>query len=83
MANFFPIVTESGFVILSRVGKLPSMAACQRCGLKFFLPMPFDGDANQADELLWQKFFQHKCKPEFLAHRSKMHIVSSMGRPRF
>ena len=53
--------SERGFVILRYEGKVPAMASCAKCGLKFFTPATFARDAVGAYEYLGQKFDLHVC----------------------
>ena len=53
--------SECGFVILRYEGKVPAMASCAKCGLKFFTPATFARDAVGAYEYLGQKFDLHVC----------------------
>jgi hypothetical protein len=64
-------VTERSFIILRYVGKTPSMAMCEGCGLKFFVPMPFHDDPTAAEEQLRDKYANHECKPEPLAYEGR------------
>jgi hypothetical protein len=62
-------MAELGFTILKRVGKTPSMAACERCKMKFFVPMLLIDDPTAAEQHLWQKYTDHKCKPVLSSDR--------------
>ena len=55
-------MAELGFTILKHVGKTPSMAMFERCQRKFFVPMALVDDPEAAQEYLWQKYIDHKCK---------------------
>jgi hypothetical protein len=62
-------MAESSFVIVRSVGKVPAMASCANCGLKFFTPAPYARDAVGADEYLRRKFDRHACPGEPKAAR--------------
>ena len=55
-------MAEQRFAVIKHVGKTPSMATCERCRLKFFVPMAFLNDPEGAEEHLRQKYVDHKCK---------------------
>jgi hypothetical protein len=56
------IMSEQRFVILKYVGKTASMATCERCHVKFFIPMAFLNDPEGAEEHLRQKYAEHNCR---------------------
>jgi hypothetical protein len=63
---------ESGFVILKRERKTPSLAMCQRCKIKFFTPRELSDRPTEAEEYLWSRFRAHDCKVrEFLVRTQK------------
>ena len=51
------------FLILKYMQKTPSMATCEACHLKFFVPMELVNDPEGAEEHLRQKYGDHKCRP--------------------
>jgi hypothetical protein len=61
---------ESRFLILKHVGKTPSLATCQACHLKFFVPMPLVNDPRGAEDYLRQRHAEHKCKPVVFSQTS-------------
>jgi hypothetical protein len=54
-------MNEGRFVILKHVGKAPSLAACEGCQLKFFVPMALINDPAGAEEHLRAKYADHDC----------------------
>jgi len=55
-------MSESGFVILKKIGNRPSMAMCDICRMKFFVPAgEFVNDPTGAEEYLRQKYVNHSC----------------------
>lgn len=48
-------------VILRRVKKVPAMASCSICNLKFFTPKDYSNDPIGAEEYLRKKFEEHRC----------------------
>jgi hypothetical protein len=60
----FPAMAERSFVVVRSVGKVPAMASCANCGLKFFTPPPYASDVIGADEYLRRKFDRHRCQDE-------------------
>lgn len=62
LLHTFCAMNEGGFLILTYTGKTPSMAMCQMCELKFFLPIPFEGTSAGAEDHLRQKYADHRCK---------------------
>lgn len=53
---------EHRFVIVRHEGKVPMMASCAKCQLKFFTPATFACDAVGAELYLLDKFDLHECK---------------------
>jgi hypothetical protein len=53
---------ERRFLILKYMGRTPSMATCEQCHLRFFVPLELIKDPAQAELKLRQKFVNHKCK---------------------
>lgn len=49
-------------VFLKYVGKIPSLAGCAKCQLKFFTPQHFLRNSEAAGEYLRLKFSLHACK---------------------
>jgi hypothetical protein len=62
-------VPQRSFVILRFVNKVPSLAACARCQLKFFTPNAYQGDTVGAAEYLRGKFDLHACEEAKLPRR--------------
>ena len=60
----FLAMAERSFVVVRSVGKVPAMASCANCGLKFFTPAPYARDVIGADEYLRRKFDLHRCQDE-------------------
>ena len=58
-----------GFRILQHVGDTPSMATCDFCELKFFVPRKFFSDPHIAERILRRMFDQHNCKTTVLSFR--------------
>ena len=56
--------TERRFVIVRHEGKLPAMALCAKCQLKFFTPATFARDPVGAELYLLDKFDLHECRQE-------------------
>jgi hypothetical protein len=54
------------FVVLRSAGKVPMMAACTRCGRKFFTPSTVKRDVLAAQAYLEEKFARHACLVERL-----------------
>jgi hypothetical protein len=54
------VVDENGFTILKSHGKVPVLATCLRCQLKFLTPSGLK-DAESAVEYLRTKYDSHKC----------------------
>jgi hypothetical protein len=52
---------ESGFSILQYRGKIPALAVCTRCQLKFFTPPKLIADSEKAQDYLWGKYEAHQC----------------------
>jgi hypothetical protein len=55
-------VDERKFVILKYLRITPSMAACEACKLKFFVPRELMNDPGEAEGHLRQKYAEHECK---------------------
>jgi hypothetical protein len=62
-------MAERSFVIVRSVGKVPAMASCANCELKFFTPATYTNDAIGADGYLRRKFDRHACPGEPKAAR--------------
>ncbi len=56
-------MTERKFIVLKYAGKVPFMAGCEKCELKFFTPDTYSDDAFGAQEYLLSKFDHHSCEP--------------------
>jgi hypothetical protein len=56
-------MVERRFQILKYIQKMPSMAICEACHLKFFVPMELVYEPPRAEEHLRQKYDDHKCSP--------------------
>jgi hypothetical protein len=70
------LIDEIGFSVLKYRNKVPVLAVCSRCQLKFLTPTQVMGDSEAATEYLWRKYSEHTCaitlpdeQPE---HRSRM-----------
>jgi hypothetical protein len=50
------------FAILKYVKKVPTVAGCTACSLKFFAPTSYQGDPVGADQYLRGKFDVHNCE---------------------
>jgi hypothetical protein len=57
---------ERNLVILRHVNKVPSLAACSKCQLKFFTPYSYFNDRSGAEQYLHEKFDLHRCDDEHL-----------------
>jgi hypothetical protein len=55
-------MAERKFVVLKYEGKVPVIAGCEKCKLKFFTPVDYFGDAAGALEYLFVKFDHHSCE---------------------
>ena len=44
--------------------KVPTMAGCTNCQLKFFTPEEYASDSVGAEQYLRLKFSEHKCQEE-------------------
>ena len=66
-------MAERAFVILKRIHATPSLAACERCHLKFFTPLELMGKPREAEEHLRDKFASHTCKPSYFASAPNRH----------
>jgi hypothetical protein len=55
-------MAERRFLILKRMGRTPSLATCEQCHLKFFVPLELIKDPEKAELGLRQKYADHKCK---------------------
>src|SRR5579859_4538360 len=51
----------TGFIVVQRVNRTPSLASCARCERKFFTPTSYYGDPYGAEQYLRGKFNLHKC----------------------
>jgi hypothetical protein len=67
---------EIGFSVLKYRNKVPVLAACARCQLKFLTPTQVMGDGESAIEYLWRKYSEHSCivtpSQEQQEHRSSV-----------
>ena len=61
MGYSLAVPDEVGFVILQCRKKLPMLAGCSRCNLKFLTPPNFD-DESVARQYLWNKYLDHRCR---------------------
>jgi len=52
---------ERTFIILRYVNKVPAMASCAKCQLKFFTSDTYHNDLFGAERYLRQKFEEHQC----------------------
>jgi hypothetical protein len=59
-----PFSSERTFVILKRVNKVPSLAACSSCQRKFFTLATYHDDPARAEQYLHDKFVMHRCQEE-------------------
>lgn len=55
---------ERSFVVLKAVNKVPTLAGCTNCQVKFFTPQSYARDSVGAEEHLRLKFSEHKCQEE-------------------
>ena len=55
-------MAERNLIVLKYAGKVPAMAACEKCKLKFFTPASYSLGALSAHEYLLNKFYHHKCE---------------------
>jgi hypothetical protein len=55
---------ERRFVVLKYLSKVPVLASCARCQLKFFTPKTYNRDPLGAEQYLINKFDLHKCEEE-------------------
>lgn len=53
---------EATLMILRWVNKVPAMATCSKCNLKFFTPKEYSKDSVGAEEYLESKFETHHCE---------------------
>lgn len=53
---------ERSFVILKHAGKVPTLAGCTKCPLKFITPKSYYKDSVYAEQYLQGKFDLHKCE---------------------
>lgn len=67
-------MTERTFIILRYVNKVPAMASCAKCKLKFFASNTYRNDPFQAEQYLRQKFEEHECGEETKGIKSKWQI---------
>jgi hypothetical protein len=70
------LMADSDFVILKREGQTPSLAMCQRCKVKFFTPPELTDKRNEAEDFLWGRFFDHKCRVVTLPSRTHEKAVN-------
>jgi hypothetical protein len=56
------VEAEAGFTILLHRGKIPVLAACTRCRLKFFTPTNMMEDPERAKGYLRNKYEVHHCR---------------------
>ena len=56
-----PCSLERTFVILKRVNRVPSLAACSSCQRKFFTLATYHDDPARAEQYLYEKFVMHRC----------------------
>jgi hypothetical protein len=52
---------DSDFVILKRERKIPSLAMCDKCKIKFFTPHELTNNPREAAAYLFRKFAGHNC----------------------
>jgi hypothetical protein len=57
---------ERRFIVLKFLGGIPSMAACERCHLKFFAPLGRFGTPGEPENAMREKFDAHECKPMYV-----------------
>ena len=72
-------MTERVFTILRSVDKVPVMASCAKCQLKFFAPQTYHNDPFGAEFYLRKKFEEHNCSVE---HFNKRKGEPSLGKGR-
>ena len=61
---------ELRFIVLQFIGKIPSMATCKQCHLKFFALMGRFGRPVEAENAMREKFDAHHCKPVLSAQKA-------------
>jgi len=54
-------MAERNFIVLRYAGRVPAMAACEKCKRKFFTPAAYH-EAAGAYEYLFSKFDHHFCE---------------------
>jgi len=54
---------EPGLAIVVRDRGVPTVAMCQRCKVKFFVPPEHARKSRDAEAYLWERHDSHKCKP--------------------
>jgi hypothetical protein len=59
------------FVVLKKVGQVPALAGCTRCGRKFFTPSTPLKDEIEAENYLLEKFSYHTCQLSEQKERGK------------
>ena len=59
--HFAPVADETGFAILQYRGKVPVLAGCTRCQLKFFTPTKLMANSQTAKDYLWERYAAHRC----------------------
>ena len=60
--KLLPVMADRRLVILKFSGKVPTLAGCTACSLKFFTPNTFARDQVGAEHYLSQKFDWHECQ---------------------
>ena len=60
-ATLLAVMAERNFKILAYADKVPTMACCEKCQIKFFTLPSFRLDHVRAEHYLRDKFAQHKC----------------------
>jgi hypothetical protein len=55
-------VDDLGFKVLKYELRIPILAGCERCHLKFLTPSDKMRDADAAEKYLWEKYILHDCK---------------------
>lgn len=54
-------MSEPRLVVLKHNGKTPTLATCDRCHVKFFVPLRAIRNPEQAEIYLREKFATHEC----------------------
>jgi hypothetical protein len=61
---------ERRFIVLKFIHRIPTMATCERCHLKFFALLERFGKPVEAEKAMREKFDAHEFKPVHFAHKA-------------